>query len=105
MKNFDFLSAPLWDYRAHPDNPNQQRRVTEKGHLKGMRAIQHGGPALLKRTGYMVDCYRLTPNQRLEGKIFKEKILKIEEDQVSCSYLNLHLSASQHFYLICYKLR
>lgn len=81
--------APLWDHRAHPDNPNQQRRTLEKGHVRGMRAIQHGGPALMKRTGYIVDSYRLNPKQRMENMVFQEQIIKIVEDQLMMRHIAL----------------
>lgn len=81
--------APLWNYRTHPDNPNQHGRTSEKGHLKGNRAVQHGGPALLTRTGYMVDSFRLTPKQRMNKAIFKEQILKIVEDHTMMRHLAL----------------
>ena len=36
----------------------------------------------MKRTGYIVDSYRLNPKQRMENMVFQEQIIKIVEDQL-----------------------
>ena len=87
--------APLWNHRTHPDNPNQHGRTREKGHIKGLRAIQHAGPALLKRTGYIVDSFRLTPKHRKQNIVFKEQVLKIVEDHTMMRHLALVCGAGK----------
>ena len=81
--------AALWRDRAHPDNPNHHGFIEERGHHVGKRAIKHGGPALTSRIGYMVDNFRLTPEQRKKGVIFKEQVLKIVEDHTMMRHLAL----------------
>ena len=78
--------AEVYQSQIHPDNPNQELKP---GNIHGNRAIQHGGPALTQRTGYMVDCYRLTPQQRKKEMIFQEKIIKITEDHNMMRHLAL----------------
>jgi len=78
----------LYIDKSHRDNPETQD-VIRTPSAKGMKAMQHGGLALLSRTGYMVDYYRLNPKQRQRSAVFKEKILKIVEDQNLMRHLAL----------------
>ena len=36
----------------------------------------------MKRSGYMVDSYRLNPKQRMDNMVFQEQVIKIVEDQL-----------------------
>ena len=46
----------------------------------------------MKRTGYIVDSYRLNPKQRMDNMVFQEQIIKIVEDQ---------LLFKKHFFNFC----
>ena len=84
----------LYIDKSHRDNPETQD-VIRTPSAKGMKAMQHGGPALLSRTGYMVDYYRLNPTQRQRSAVFKEKILKVVEDQNLMRHLALVVGPSK----------
>ena len=57
---------------------------------KSVRVDCHGGGEIVKRTGYMIDLYRMSYELRARtDMVYEEKIYKIVEDHTAIRHLAL----------------